>query len=94
MVECIQSGDWQHLPELLSNDLEAPAIERHPEIGELKRELLRLGASGSLMCGSGSAVFGVFASEDAARKACDGVAGGEVRAFVCRTVGRDEASSG
>jgi len=94
MVECIQSGDWDHLPDLLSNDLEVPAIERHPEIGRLKEELLRLGARGSLMCGSGSAVFGVFPSEDAARKACEALAGGELRAFVCRTVGRDEASCG
>jgi 4-diphosphocytidyl-2-C-methyl-D-erythritol kinase len=93
MTKCIRSGDWGSLPKLLSNDLELPAIERHPEIGALKEELLRLGASGSLMCGSGSAVFGVFATEETAREAGETLSRSELRTFVCRTVGRDEASS-
>jgi 4-diphosphocytidyl-2-C-methyl-D-erythritol kinase len=93
MSKCIREQGCSRLPDLLSNDLELPAIERHPEIGALKDELLRLGASGSLMCGSGSAVFGLFPSDEGAREACDALSSSGLRTFACRTVGRDEASS-
>jgi 4-diphosphocytidyl-2-C-methyl-D-erythritol kinase len=51
------------------NDLEAPVISMHPEINEIKRRLVRhggLGASVSMMSGSGSSVFGIFRSHSAA----------------------------
>jgi 4-diphosphocytidyl-2-C-methyl-D-erythritol kinase len=53
----------------LCNDLEAVAIQRCPVIASIKTELNRSGARGALMSGSGSAVFGLFASADEARKA-------------------------
>jgi len=48
---------------VLKNDLEIPALSRYPEIGRKKEELLRLGARGALMSGSGPVVFGLFASK-------------------------------
>lgn len=92
MTKCIRSGAWAELPNLLSNDLELPAIEQHPEIGRLKESLLNAGASAALMCGSGSAVFGLFPSEDHAHEAADSLAGDNLQVFVCRTVTRQEAS--
>jgi 4-diphosphocytidyl-2-C-methyl-D-erythritol kinase len=53
---------------ILKNDLEIPALSRYPEIGRRKEELLRLGASGALMSGSGPVVFGLFASKGEAEK--------------------------
>mgnify|MGYP000238811723 CR=1 FL=1 len=53
----------------LCNDLEAVAVKRCPDIALIKRELRRFGALGALMSGSGSSVFGLFASADEARKA-------------------------
>jgi 4-diphosphocytidyl-2-C-methyl-D-erythritol kinase len=50
----------------LENDLEAVTLKRHPEIGAFKQKLLREGAPGVLMSGSGSSVFGIFASKRAA----------------------------
>ncbi len=47
----------------LFNELEDNAFELHPEIKTVKVDLIRAGALGALMSGSGSAVFGVF--EDA-----------------------------
>ena len=61
-----------HLSEImsmLSNDLEKVAIPRYPTIQEIKDELINKGAKGSLMSGSGSTVFGIFSSEDEAKKA-------------------------
>jgi 4-diphosphocytidyl-2-C-methyl-D-erythritol kinase len=45
-----------------SNDFEGPVFGMHPEIGAAKRKLIRAGAQVAMMTGSGSAVFGLFAS--------------------------------
>jgi len=61
-----------HLSEImsiLSNDLEKVAIPRYPIIQKIKDELIKKGAKGSLMSGSGSTVFGIFSSEDEAKEA-------------------------
>jgi 4-diphosphocytidyl-2-C-methyl-D-erythritol kinase len=57
------------IPELLGalhNDLEQVTSMRHPEIGEMKDFLLKEGALGALMSGSGASVFGVFPDATAA----------------------------
>jgi 4-diphosphocytidyl-2-C-methyl-D-erythritol kinase len=46
---------------MLFNDLEAPVIRRHPEIGRVKEGMVRGGAAGALMAGSGPTVFGLLA---------------------------------
>ncbi|MFH1977030.1 MAG: 4-(cytidine 5'-diphospho)-2-C-methyl-D-erythritol kinase [Pseudomonadota bacterium] len=51
-------------PELLCNDLESVTASRHPEINEVKEALLKMGAKGALMSGSGSSVFGLFPDYD------------------------------
>ena len=48
---------WQFL---LTNDLEAPVIARHELIGNIKDQMIDIGASYSAMSGSGSTVFGIF----------------------------------
>jgi 4-diphosphocytidyl-2-C-methyl-D-erythritol kinase len=55
--------------EILSNDLEAVTSEQNPVISVIKELLLAAGAEGALMSGSGSTVFGIFAEEDAAKRA-------------------------
>ncbi len=57
------------LSELLHNDLERPAAKLHRGIQAAKATLLEFGASGALMTGSGSAVFGVFENERFAESA-------------------------
>ena len=59
---------------LLSNDLEPVTVARFPLLSELKELLLAEGASGSLMSGSGSTVFGLFAEETTARQAASRIA--------------------
>ncbi|MBI3327482.1 MAG: 4-(cytidine 5'-diphospho)-2-C-methyl-D-erythritol kinase [Nitrospinae bacterium] len=61
-------GQWPP-PELLINDLERAVLPEYPLIAEIKDCLLRLGAEGALMSGSGSAVFGVFPNRAAAEQA-------------------------
>ena len=89
--ECLQSSVCS-MQSLLHNDLERPAMERHPEISKIKEILLQTGAQGALMCGSGSAVFGLFESKDEAHTAANRLAGQNIGdLFVTKTITRDEA---
>jgi 4-diphosphocytidyl-2-C-methyl-D-erythritol kinase len=45
---------------VLQNDLEITTFTRHPEIADLKKSLLAMGAKGTLMSGSGPATFALF----------------------------------
>jgi 4-diphosphocytidyl-2-C-methyl-D-erythritol kinase len=55
--------------QLLHNDLESVTARVHPWVSQTKAKLLDLGALGSLMSGSGPAVFGVFSDENTAKRA-------------------------
>jgi 4-diphosphocytidyl-2-C-methyl-D-erythritol kinase len=87
LVACIEKEGCGHLAELLRNDLEAPAIEQHPEIEEIKKSLRANGAEAALMCGSGSAVFGIFTEENTASNALEKLSG-HGKGFLCATVAR------
>lgn len=49
--------------ELIINDFEEFAFKKHPIIGQIKNELYNSGAIFSLMSGSGSSVYGIFADK-------------------------------
>jgi len=63
----IRTGN--NLIEGLKNDLEGVTLNLHPQLNQLKKALLRCGARGALMSGSGPTVFGIFEREDRALKA-------------------------
>ena len=64
---------WYPGPLVIANDLEAPVMRHHPELVAIRRALLRKGAEVALMCGSGSAVFGLFPTVESARTAAAGL---------------------
>ena len=75
-VRCLAKLGQNDLPgaaAYMENALEAPAVELVPEIGEIKAALLQRGALAASMTGSGSAVFGLFESEEAANAALPAV---------------------
>lgn len=61
--------DTEKMGTFLHNDLEGPALQLMPPIGNIKRCLREAGASGVLMTGSGPTVFGFFGEEAEARRA-------------------------
>jgi 4-diphosphocytidyl-2-C-methyl-D-erythritol kinase len=61
--------NFDKLAGLLVNDLESVTFKRYPKLSLIKVRLLHEGAAGGLMSGSGSSVFGVFASKRRAAKA-------------------------
>jgi 4-diphosphocytidyl-2-C-methyl-D-erythritol kinase len=71
----------------LVNDLESAAGERFDSIQEYKRLLLDLGASSSMMSGSGSSVFGIFHDEASAESAARSLGLRGVRAIATKTIG-------
>ena len=58
--------DW---PTFLVNDLEPPVMAMLPVVGDLKDQMMELGATYAAMSGSGSSVFGLFQQEFAAAEA-------------------------
>jgi 4-diphosphocytidyl-2-C-methyl-D-erythritol kinase len=58
----------EELASLLANDLEVVTAGLFPVITLMKQRLLAAGAMGSIMSGSGPTVFGIFASEEKARR--------------------------
>ncbi|MEN6469286.1 MAG: 4-(cytidine 5'-diphospho)-2-C-methyl-D-erythritol kinase [Smithella sp.] len=57
----------------LHNDLEAVSLKMHPELNDFKQMLMKEGALGALMSGSGPTLFGIFADEKSAREARDAI---------------------
>jgi 4-diphosphocytidyl-2-C-methyl-D-erythritol kinase len=70
------------------NDLEAPVVERHPEIARIISALQRAGATQAAMSGSGSAVFGLFSVRSAAITAMKRLAAASSRTILTRTLNR------
>jgi 4-diphosphocytidyl-2-C-methyl-D-erythritol kinase len=80
-------------PSLGRNELEGPVEVRHPEIREIRERLAAGGAEVARMSGSGSAVFGLFASERTARRAAADFADRGFRVLLTRTRPRSSAES-
>ena len=76
------------------NLLELPALKAHPELQDLKQALRNGGAVYSAMTGSGSCVFGIFETAEAAeacRRNLPALYSGEIEsAFTAETLGTTE----
>lgn len=59
LVQAMSNGDLCGVSELMTNDLQDPAISLHPEIRVAFEALQSHGVVGALMSGSGSTVFGI-----------------------------------
>lgn len=69
MRSAIESGSLPGVVSRLGNVLETVTAGAYPVIGQIKREMLNLGAMGSLMSGSGPTVFGIYGNREQARDA-------------------------
>ncbi len=71
----------------LVNDLEQVTIARYPLIAELKKEMLRHGATAALMSGSGPSVFGLFADKEQAAVALESFYTRFTRSYLVEPLG-------
>jgi 4-diphosphocytidyl-2-C-methyl-D-erythritol kinase len=79
--QALEEKDFTFLDRLIVNDLEALVFERYPAVREIRHRLKEMGAAVSSMSGSGSAVFGVFADREKAKKAA-----GAMSPYWCEVV--------
>ena len=69
LVDAIKDKNLADIAKYMANDLESAAGS--DETQPIREELIRLGAIGSMMTGSGAAVFGVFDDEEKAKAAAE-----------------------
>ena len=69
LVGAIKEKNIADIAKYMANDLESAAGSE--ETQPIKEELIRLGAIGSMMTGSGAAVFGIFDDEEKAKAAAE-----------------------
>lgn len=84
-VAALRAGDKRALAQRVYNALAAPAARFAPETMEFAARLRAAGAQAACMTGSGSAVFGIFASHAEAERA-KGAFADAAFVQVCRTL--------
>lgn len=67
----IEMEDFGCIPEFLGNVLEYATIPEYPIIAKVKSTMMKNGAAGALMSGSGPSVYGLFMDDEKAAKAFD-----------------------
>ena len=82
MQAALGAGDLLAVAESLGNVFEQAGVP--PEVPALRAAMVRAGALGACMTGSGSAVFGLFDGEAPARACAAGLTAGAA-VFVCRS---------
>lgn len=92
MELAIRASDRAALVSNLANDFDSIVSSVVPEIAQAKRRLTEAGAEAAMLSGSGSAVFGVFASSEAAELAANSLRAEFAEVFVCRTLPRGESA--
>ncbi len=88
MIELADLSRPDALAALAMNDFEDSVFERHPELGELREELLESGAFAARLSGSGAALFGLYhdrATADRARNSLS-TKWGDVQFLVTETL--------
>ncbi|MGN0832314.1 MAG: 4-(cytidine 5'-diphospho)-2-C-methyl-D-erythritol kinase [Kiritimatiellia bacterium] len=86
MVAALGSGDAGAVAAALHNDLLAPAVRLHPEIGSALAALKAAGATGVAMSGSGASVFGLVPDGATAARIAAGLAAGGLAAWPVTTL--------
>jgi len=91
-----KTGDRAETPLLdlvragIENDFERVVFPQYPELREVKRVLERQGAKYASLSGSGSTLFGVFESDEAASQAAERMSADGQRAIATKTISRQE----
>lgn len=86
LLELLSRGDAPKFMQCTANSLEVPAMHLLPEIRQMKEVLIKKGAQGALMSGSGPTVFGLFQHESKAREAASSLIAKGMKAYVTTTV--------
>ncbi|SEU31525.1 4-(cytidine 5'-diphospho)-2-C-methyl-D-erythritol kinase [Paenibacillus sp. NFR01] len=75
MRQAIEAGDFAAVCAGLGNVLEDVTLKLHPEVRQLKEAMIKLGAEGVLMSGSGPTVFGLVSKQSKVARIYNGLRG-------------------
>ena len=85
LVAAMEENDIYGVAKYMANDLEKAAASEYTQ--PIREELIQQGAIGSVMTGSGAAVFGVFDDEDKAKAAVEYFRSRVRSVFIAKPVG-------
>jgi len=71
VADALEKGDLSALSSVMMNRFEDVILPLRPAVVKIKEAFLSCGAVGTMMSGSGPSVFGIFESEEDARRARD-----------------------
>lgn len=86
MILGLEQGDAEAVGALLCNVFEEAVLGEYEPVAHIKNLLVEQGALGAQMTGSGSVVFGIFASEEQGTFAMDAIKQEYPNTFCCKTV--------
>ena len=69
-VQALRENNLEQLVTRMGNVLETVTIPAYPVIDEIKHTMMKYGAMGAMMSGSGPTVFGILEKEDTAQEVC------------------------
>jgi 4-diphosphocytidyl-2-C-methyl-D-erythritol kinase len=84
MVDALERGSFNDICGGLGNVLENVTLDVYPEVMQLKESMIRLGADGVLMSGSGPTVFGLVSKEAKLPRIYNGLRGFCKEVYVVR----------
>ncbi|MCA0758319.1 4-(cytidine 5'-diphospho)-2-C-methyl-D-erythritol kinase [Paenibacillus sp. N4] len=84
MADALERGSFPDICDGLGNVLERVTLELYPEVMQLKESMIRLGADGVLMSGSGPTVFGLVSKEAKLPRIYNGLRGFCKEVYVVR----------
>jgi len=86
LVKALEAGDVESVAQNLCNVLEEVTLSEYKELRDIKGEILKAGALGALMSGSGSSLFGIARDEEDARRICKRLRDRDLGAYVASSV--------
>ena len=86
MINYIKGKNLDGVCSALYNKFEKVIFDTNPDSKTIKELLLKYGAKGALMSGSGPSVFGFFTTEEKAKNAAELLKTHKIRAKICKTI--------
>jgi 4-diphosphocytidyl-2-C-methyl-D-erythritol kinase len=87
MSSAIEARDYEEICQQLGNVLETVTFKLYPEVQRIKDQMLRFGADGVLMSGSGPTVFGIVKHESRMLRIYNGLRGFCNDVYAVRLIG-------
>ncbi len=93
MIQAMEEPDFDGVVRTLGNVMEVVTFKMHPELQQVKDDLMQAGAAGTLMSGSGPTILGLFSEAEKARQAFYYLRGRYPHTFLCSSYsGKREAT--